>query len=112
MNELEIFKQSLETYKAIKEDYKKIFYRKSKGEQVSELELGDFIERIKRVQPLMYAGEQRKDLKEITIVINNLIDYMQIKRGKRPFQGVDFSLWDVLNPRGSIVTVEMLEQVI
>ena len=107
MNE---FKQSLETYKAIKEDYKKIFYRKSKGEQVSELELEDFIERIKRVQPLMYAGEQRKDLKEITIVINNLIDYMQIKRGKKPFQGVDFSLWSIMNPKQAIVNIEMLEE--
>ncbi len=107
MNEI---KQSLETYKAIKEDYAAIFARRAKGTQVSELELEDFIGRIKDAWPQMYAREQRTDLREMTIIITNLIDYMQTSRGKTPFKGVDFSLWNILHPNPAIVTLDMMEE--
>lgn len=107
MNE---FKQSIETYNAIKESYGAIWTSKAKGKQTSELELSDFIGRIKDAWPLMFAQEQRRELRGMVIVVNNLIDYMQTVRGKQLFRGMDFSLQDVLNPKPTLMTLEMLEE--
>ena len=84
------FKKSIETYNAIKESYGAIWTSKAKGKQTSELELSDFIGRIKDAWPLMFAQEQRRELRGMVIVVNNLIDYMQTVRGKQLFRGMDF----------------------